>query len=539
MAINRVNDQKFDNELQEKLVAGVNLIANAVKSTLGPGGRTVIARNGDGSPIITKDGVTVASLVRHDDPWLSLAIDVMRDVSQKAVEKAGDGTTTAMVLAQAIVNYIIKNNPENVIDAAKGANRAMMDIVAELRKNTIPVTDETINQIALISSNGDKKVAETSVEAVKLAGDNGTITLVKDENIVDDEIDVVDGMQFKRGHVDQLFINNKATRSTDLYNGYILMLSDDVLEENDIAEMVRTFSRLHNDSPLVIMARKFDEKVVKSLLTMNRGFRERGIGMQIIPLLAPGYGQRRREMLEDISIYTNGHMFECEPAEVATVFEDKHLGKFEFMSIESRQTTIRVANLDKDAVDNRIKTIRTLMEKTAGFEYAIMEERCALLSGSLVTLRVGGYSATSIGEKHDRYDDAIKAIKSAKIEGVLPGGGSALYRLGTSLDMPKGLNGSERDGYDAVLEAVTEPFKQILINAGHNEFEINAHTKFVSGPNEVYDVRDNKYGDALELGIIDPAVVTITAITYATDIAATLITTGCGLLTESNIELKL
>ena len=520
-------DIKFDIEAREGLKRGVDALANAVKVTLGPKGRNVIISKSFGSPHVTKDGVSVAKEVELADTLENMGAQMVKEVASKTNDLAGDGTTTATVLAQAIVKEGLKNVAAgaNPMDLKRGIDKAVEAIVKDLASQTQEVgsTTEKIKQVASISANNDEVIGELIAEAFGKVGKEGVIT-VEEAKGTDTYVDVVEGMQFDRGYLSPYFVTDTEKMITDLAHPYILITDKkiSVLDESLIEILNKT---VQASRALLIIAEDVDGTALTGLV-VNR---LRG-QLKVAAVKAPGFGDRRKAMLEDIAILTGGTVIAEESGYTLENITLDMLGTAERVSIDKDNTTIVNGAGDAEMIRNRVNQIKAQMETTTSdYDREKLQERLAKLAGGVAVLYVGAASEVEMKEKKDRVDDALHATRAAVEEGIVAGGGVALLRAKTALGNVKALNADEKTGIQIVARAIESPLRTIVENAGLEGSVIVAKVAEGTG-NFGYNAKTDEYTDMLTAGIIDPKKVTRVALENAASVAGMILTTECALV---------
>ncbi len=513
-------DVKFGNDARVKMLEGVNVLANAVKVTLGPKGRNVVLDKSFGSPTITKDGVSVAREIELEDKFQNMGAQMVKEVASQANDAAGDGTTTATVLAQAIVNEGVKAVAAgmNPMDLKRGIDKAVAAAVEELKALSVPCTDnKAIAQVGTISANSDTTVGNIIAEAMEKVGRDGVIT-VEEGQALQDELDVVEGMQFDRGYLSPYFINNQEAGSVELENPFILLVDKKV---SNIRELLSTLEGVAKASrPLLIVAEDVEGEALATLVVNNM----RGI-VKVAAVKAPGFGDRRKAMLQDIAILTGGTVISEEiglELEKATL-ED--LGQAKRVSITKENTTIIDGAGDEAAIQGRVLQIRQQIEEsTSDYDKEKLQERVAKLAGGVAVIKVGAATEVEMKEKKDRVEDALHATRAAVEEGVVAGGGVALIRAASKVVGLEGDNEDQTVGIRLALRAMESPLRQIVGNAGDEESVVANNVKLGEG-NYGYNAATGVYGDMIEMGILDPTKVTRSALQFAASVAGLMITT--------------
>ncbi len=515
-------DVKFGNEARIKMLEGVNILADAVKVTLGPKGRNVVLDKSFGAPTITKDGVSVAREIELEDKFQNMGAQMVKEVASKANDAAGDGTTTATVLAQAIVNEGLKAVAAgmNPMDLKRGIDKAVVAAVAELQALSQPCADSNaIAQVGTISANSDEKVGKLIAEAMDKVGRDGVIT-VEDGQGLEDELAVVEGMQFDRGYLSPYFINKQETGSVELDDPFILLVDKKV---SNIREMLPVLEGVAKaGKPLLIVAEDVEGEALATLVVNTM----RGI-VKVAAVKAPGFGDRRKAMLQDIAVLTGGTVISEEVGmelEKATL-ED--LGRAKRIVITKENTTIIDGVGDAGVIEGRVAQIRQQIEETSSdYDREKLQERVAKLAGGVAVIKVGAATEVEMKEKKARVEDALHATRAAVEEGVVAGGGVALVRVAAKLAGLHGDNEDQNVGIKVALRAMEAPLRQIVINAGEEASVIANAVKNGEG-NFGYNAYSEQYGDMLAMGILDPTKVTRSALQFASSIAGLMITTEC------------
>ena len=513
-------DVKFGDTARQKLLAGVNTLADAVKVTLGPKGRNVVLDKSFGAPTVTKDGVSVAKEIELDDKFENMGAQMVKEVASQTSDVAGDGTTTATVLAQSILNEGLKSVAAgmNPMDLKRGVDKAVAALVSEVSGLSSPCEDsKAIAQVGTISANSDSAVGEIIAEAMEKVGKEGVIT-VEDGNGLENELDVVEGMQFDRGYLSAYFINNQDSMSADLENPFILLFDKKISNIRDLLPLLESVAKAGR--PLLVIAEDVEGEALATLVVNNM----RGI-VKVAAVKAPGFGDRRKAMLEDIAILTGGTVISEEVGlnlEGATV-ED--LGSAKRVQISKENTTIIDGAGDAKNIEGRVGQIRAQIEETSSdYDREKLQERVAKLAGGVAVIKVGAGTEIEMKEKKARVEDALHSTRAAVEEGVVPGGGVALVR---ALQKVEGLTGDNEDqdvGISLLLKAVSTPLRQIVANAGEESSVVLDKIKQGKG-NFGFNAATCEYGDMIELGILDPAKVTRTALQAAGSVAGLMITT--------------
>ena len=516
-------DVKFGNDARVKMLKGVNVLADAVKVTLGPKGRNVILDKSFGAPTITKDGVSVAREIELEDKFENMGAQMVKEVASKANDAAGDGTTTATVLAQAIVNEGLKAVAAgmNPMDLKRGIDKAVSAVVSELKNLSKPCeTSKEIEQVGTISANSDSIVGQLIAQAMEKVGKEGVIT-VEDGTGLDDELAVVEGMQFDRGYLSPYFINKPETATVELDNPYILLVDKKVSNIRELLPVLEGVAKA--GKPLLIIAEDIEGEALATLVVNTM----RGI-VKVAAVKAPGFGDRRKAMLQDIAILTAGTVISEEigmELEKATL-ED--LGQAKRVVINKDSTTIIDGVGDEAQIKGRVAQIRQQIEEsTSDYDKEKLQERVAKLAGGVAVIKVGAATEVEMKEKKDRVDDALHATRAAVEEGIVAGGGVALVRAaGKVAATLKGDNEEQDVGIKLALRAMEAPLRQIVTNAGEEASVVASAVKNGEG-NFGYNAGTEQYGDMIEMGILDPTKVTRSALQFAASVAGLMITTEC------------
>ncbi|EXI62987.1 molecular chaperone GroEL [Mannheimia granulomatis] len=527
-------DVKFGNDARVKMLKGVNILADAVKVTLGPKGRNVVLDRAYGAPTITKDGVSVAREIELEDKFENMGAQMVKEVASKANDAAGDGTTTATVLAQAIVNEGLKAVAAgmNPMDLKRGIDKAVAAVVEELKAISKPCeTSKEIEQVGTISANSDSTVGQLIAQAMEKVGKEGVIT-VEDGTGLEDALDVVEGMQFDRGYLSPYFINKPEAGTVELENPYILLVDKKVSNIRELLPVLEGVAKA--GKPLLIIAEDIEGEALATLVVNTM----RGI-VKVAAVKAPGFGDRRKAMLQDIAILTAGTVISEEigmELEKATLEE---LGQAKRVVISKDNTTIIDGIGDEAQIKGRVAQIRQQIEdSTSDYDKEKLQERVAKLAGGVAVIKVGAATEVAMKEKKDRVDDALHATRAAVEEGIVPGGGVALVRAATKVGATlTGDNEEQNVGIKLALRAMEAPLRQIVANAGEEASVVARNVKEGSG-NFGYNAGTEQYGDMLEMGILDPTKVTRSALQFAASIAGLMITTEC-MITDLPKEEKL
>ena len=511
---------KFGVSARESMMTGLNILAEAVKVTLGPKGRNVIMEKSFGAPSITKDGVSVAKEISLEDRFENMGAQMVKEVSSKTSDVAGDGTTTATVLAQSIAREGMKAVAAgmNPMDLKRGIDKATKAIVEELHKLAKPCKDNhAIAQVGTISANNDETIGKVIAEAMERVGAEGVIT-VEEGNSLEDELDVVEGMEFDRGYLSPYFVTNQDKMAAELENPYVLLFDKKISNIRDLLPLLEGVSK--SGRPLLIIAEDVEGEALATLVINNM----RGI-LKVTAVKAPGFGDRRKAIMEDIAILTDGVVIAEEVGlslEKATL---EQLGEAKRIVVSKESTTI-IDGLGQQArIDSRVEQIRKAIDDTSSdYDREKLQERLAKLSGGVAVIKVGAATEIEMKEKKDRVDDALHATRAAVQEGVVPGGGVALVRCSCALDKLKVDNDDQAQGVQITRRALEEPLRQIASNAGVDGAVV-ANEVIKGKGNYGFNAAAEVYGDMLEMGILDPAKVTRSALQHAASISGLLITT--------------
>ena len=513
-------DVSFGVSAREKMINGVNVLANAVKVTLGPKGRNVVIDKSFGAPTITKDGVSVAKEIELEDKFENMGAQLVREVASKTNDVAGDGTTTATVLAQAILTEGMKTVAAgmNPMDLKRGIDKAVRAAVIEIKNLSTPANDhKAIAQVGSISANSDTAIGELISKAMEAVGKEGVIT-VEEGSGFEDALEVVEGMQFDRGYISPYFANKQDSLTCEFDNPFILLVDKKI---NNIREIVPLLEKVMQTSrPLLIIAEDVENEALATLVVNNlRG------GLKTCAVKAPGFGDRRKAMLQDIAILTGGVVISEEVGLSLETAEIAHLGTAKKITVGKENTVIVDGAGNKADIDARVESIkRQAEESTSDYDREKLQERIAKLSGGVAVIKVGAATETEMKEKKDRVDDALHATRAAVEEGVVPGGGVALVRALAALSELKGDNDDQNAGINILRRAMEAPLRQIVTNAGEEASVIINQVKNGSG-NYGYNAATGEYGDMLEMGILDPAKVTRSALEHAASVAGLMLTT--------------
>jgi len=517
-------DVVFGDNARTKMVEGVNILANAVKVTLGPKGRNVVIERSFGGPTITKDGVSVAKEIELKDKLQNMGAQMVKEVASKTADIAGDGTTTATVLAQSIVRegmkYVVSGH--NPMDLKRGIDKAVSAALEELKKISKPcTTTKEIAQVGSISANSDVSIGQRIAEAMEKVGKEGVIT-VEDGKSLEDELEVVEGMQFDRGYLSPYFINQPEKQVAVLESPYILLFDKKISNIRDLLPVLEQVAK--SGRPLMIVAEDVEGEALATLVVNNI----RGI-IKTCAVKAPGFGDRRKAMLEDIAILTGGQVIAEEIGLTLEKTTLEHLGQAKRVEIGKENTILIDGAGDAKAIEARVKNIRVQIEEaTSDYDREKLQERVAKLAGGVAVIRVGAATEVEMKEKKARVDDALHATRAAVEEGIVPGGGVALIRAKQGITGLKGDNADQDAGISIVLRAMEEPLRIIVSNAG-DEASVVVNAVMASKGNNGYNAASGEYGDLVAQGVIDPTKVTKTALVNAASVAALLLTTDCAI----------
>ncbi|MEH6768454.1 chaperonin GroEL [Psychrobacter sp.] len=513
-------DVKFGIDARKQMMDGVNVLANAVRVTLGPKGRNVVIDKSFGAPTITKDGVSVAKEIELENKFENMGAQLVREVASRTNDVAGDGTTTATVLAQSILQEGMKSVAAgmNPMDLKRGIDKAVREAVKEIHKLSTPADDhKAIAQVGSISANSDTKIGELISQAMEKVGKQGVIT-VEEGSSFEDTLEVVEGMQFDRGYISPYFANKQDSLTAEFENPYILLVDKKI---SNIREIVPLLEQVMQQSkPLLIIAEDVENEALATLVVNNM----RG-GLKTCAVKAPGFGDRRKAMLEDIATLIGGTVISEEiglSLETATL---EQLGTAKKVTVGKENTVIVDGAGNKADIENRVESInRQIEESTSDYDKEKLQERVAKLAGGVAVIKVGAATETEMKEKKDRVDDALHATRAAVEEGVVPGGGVALVRAMNALSELRGDNDDQNAGMNILRRAMEAPLRQIVTNAGEEASVVVNEVKSGSG-NYGYNAATGEYGDMLEMGILDPAKVARSALENAASVAGLMLTT--------------
>jgi chaperonin GroEL len=517
-------DVQFGESARSKMIEGVNILANAVKVTLGPKGRNVIINKSYGSPHITKDGVTVAKEIELKDALQNMGAQMVKEVASKTSDDAGDGTTTATVLAQAIVREGNKAVAAgmNPMDLKRGIDQATAAVVAELAKISVPcATTESIEQVGTISANADNEIGKIIAQAMERVGREGVIT-VEDAQGLAMELDVVEGMQFDRGYLSPYFINQADKQVSILDNPYILLYNKKISNIKEILPVLEQVAK--SGKPLFIITEDLEGEALATLVINTL----KGV-IKCCTVKAPGFGERRTAMMEDIAILTGGKVIAEELGLKLENVKLEDLGQATRVEVTKDNTIIIGGAGAADAINSRVELIRTqVADSTNDYDKEKLQERVAKLAGGVAVIKVGAATEVEMKEKKDRVDDALHATKAAVEEGIVPGGGVALIRARQAVLGLKGANHDQSVGIDIVLRAIEAPLRAIVENAG-GESSVVVNAVSSGSGNYGFNAANETYGDMLEMGVVDPTKVTRCALQNAAGVAGLLLTTDCAI----------
>ena len=516
-------DVRFAADARERMLRGVDVLANAVKVTLGPKGRNVIIEKSFGAPRSTKDGVTVAKEIELEDKFENMGAQMLKEVAQKTNETAGDGTTTATVLAQSIVREGLKAVAAgmNPMDLKRGIDKAVIEVVEAIRKQAKMVSGSAeIAQVGTISANGEKTIGDMIAQAMKKVGNEGVIT-VEEAKSLDSELEVVEGMQFDRGYISPYFITNAEKMVAELDNPYILIYEKKLSGLQAMLPLLE--SVVQSGRPLLIIAEDVEGEALATLVVNKlRG------GLKVAAVKAPGFGDRRKAMLQDIAVLTGGEMISEDLGIKLENVTVQMLGKAKRVTITKDDTTIVRGGGKKDDIDARVGQIKQQIEDTTSdYDREKLQERLAKLAGGVAVIKVGGATEVEVKEKKDRVDDALNATRAAVEEGIVPGGGVALLHASKGIKV-KGDNDDQEAGINIVRRALQAPIRQIAENAGVEGSIVVGKVLEQKSPSFGYDAQNDTYVDLIQKGIIDPAKVVRTALQDAASVAGLLVTTEAG-----------
>ena len=515
-------DVIFGEASRAKLVTGVNTLANAVRTTLGPKGRNVVIEKQFGGPVITKDGVTVAKEIELEDAIENMGAQMVKEVASKTADNAGDGTTTATVLAQAIVKEGMKfvTAGMNPMDLKRGIDKATSAVVSELSNMSKTCsTQKEIEQVGTISANSDATIGKLIADAMERVGKNGVIT-VEDGKSLEDELDVVEGMQFDRGYLSPYFITNQDRLVSELEDPYILLVDHKISAIRDLVPVLEGVSQ--SGKPILIIAEDVEGEALATLVVNSM----RGV-VRACAVKSPGFGDRRKAMLQDIAVLTGATVISEDVGLALENITSEHLGTASRVEVGKDETILVDGAGDKTTIQSRIASINTeIQNTTSDYDKEKLQERLAKLDGGVAVIKVGAATEVEMKEKKDRIDDALHATRAAVQDGIVAGGGVALIRAKQAIKELKGENTDQDAGIKIVLDAIESPVRQITANAGDSA-DVVVNKISEGADNFGYNAATGEYGDMLELGIIDPTLVTKTALVNAASIASLLLTSEC------------
>ncbi len=514
-------DVKFQSDARDRMLRGVNILADAVKVTLGPKGRNVVIEKSFGSPRITKDGVTVAKEIELADKFENMGAQMVKEVASRTNDEAGDGTTTATVLAQAIIKDGLKSVAAglNPMDLKRGIDLATSKVVAAVKAAARPVKDsDEVAQVGTISANGEAEIGRQIADAMQKVGNEGVITVEENKGL-ETTTDVVEGMQFDRGYLSPYFVTNADKMIADLEDAFILLHEKKLSSLQPMVPLLEAV--IQSQRPLVIVAEDVEGEALATLVVNKlRG------GLKIAAVKAPGFGDRRKAMLQDIAILTGGQVISDDLGMKLENVGIDMLGRAKKITINKDNTTIVDGSGDKAEIEARVAQIRAQIEETTSdYDREKLQERVAKLAGGVAVIRVGGMTEVEVKERKDRVDDALNATRAAVQEGIVVGGGVALVQAAKSLDGLKGANSDQDAGIAIVRRALEAPLRQIAENAGVDGAVVAGKIRESSDKNFGFNAQTEEYGDMFKFGVIDPAKVTRTALEDAASVASLLITT--------------
>ncbi|MGA2564120.1 MAG: chaperonin GroEL [Steroidobacteraceae bacterium] len=511
---------RFSDDARQRMFRGVNILANAVKATLGPKGRNAVLEKSFGAPTVTKDGVSVAKEIELKDKFENMGAQMVKEVASNTSDEAGDGTTTATVLAQAIIREGLKAvaSGRNPMDIKRGIDKAVLVATEELRKLSKPCKDsKAIAQVGTISANADESIGKTIADAMEKVGKEGVIT-VEEGSGLDNELEVVEGMQFDRGYLSPYFINNQASQSTELEKPYVLLVDKKISNIRELLPVLEGIAKAGR--PLLVVAEDVEGEALATLVVNNI----RGI-LKVAAVKAPGFGDRRKAMLADIAVLTGGTVISDEVGLSLEKVTLNDLGEAKKILVEKENTTIIDGHGKPADIKARIESIRQQIEEaTSDYDKEKLQERVAKLSGGVALIKVGAATEIEMKEKKARVEDALHATRAAVEEGVVPGGGVALIRVLKGLDKLEGANEDQTVGIRILARSIEEPLRQIVDNAGEDAAVVLNRVRDGKGAFG-YNAATGEYGDMVEAGILDPTKVTRLALQNAASVAGLLLTT--------------
>jgi chaperonin GroEL len=511
---------RFSDDARQRMFRGVNILANAVKATLGPKGRNAVLEKSFGAPTVTKDGVSVAKEIELKDKFENMGAQMVKEVASNTSDEAGDGTTTATVLAQAIIREGLKAvaSGRNPMDVKRGIDKAVTAAIEELKKLSKPCKDsKAIAQVGTISANSDESIGKTIADAMEKVGKEGVIT-VEEGSGLDNELEVVEGMQFDRGYLSPYFINNQANQSTELEKPYVLLVDKKISNIRELLPVLEAVAK--SGRPLLVVAEDVEGEALATLVVNNI----RGI-LKVAAVKAPGFGDRRKAMLADIGVLTGGTVISDEVGLSLEKVSVNDLGEAKKILVEKENTTIIDGHGKASDIKARVESIRQQIEEaTSDYDKEKLQERVAKLSGGVALIKVGAATEIEMKEKKARVEDALHATRAAVEEGVVPGGGVALIRAQKALDKLEGANEDQTIGIAILRRSIEEPLRQIVENAGEDAAVILNKVKDGKG-SYGYNAASGHFGDLIEAGILDPTKVTRLALQNAASVAGLLLTT--------------
>ncbi len=511
---------RFSDSARNRMLAGVDVLANAVKVTLGPKGRNVVLDKSFGAPAVTKDGVSVAKEIELEDKFENMGAQMVKEVASQTSDIAGDGTTTATVLAQSIVREGLKSVAAgmNPMDLKRGIDKAVAAATTELASMSKPCNDaKSVAQVGTISANSDESIGQIIADAMEKVGNEGVIT-VEEGKSLDNELDVVEGMQFDRGYLSPYFINNQDSMSAELEEPYVLLYDKKISNIRDLLPTLEAVAK--SSRPLLIIAEDIEGEALATLVVNSM----RGI-IKTCAVKAPGFGDRRKAMLQDIAILTGGQVISEEVGMSLDKVTLDDLGTAKRVTVDKDNTIVVDGAGSKDEISGRVEQIRTQIEQaTSDYDREKLQERVAKLAGGVAVIKVGAATEVEMKEKKDRVDDALHATRAAVEEGIVPGGGVALVRAMNAVEAVNGDNHEQDVGISIALRAMQEPLRQIVSNAGDEPSVVVAKVREGTG-NFGYNAASGEYGDMVDMGILDPTKVTRYALQNAASVAGLMITT--------------
>lgn len=515
---------QFGNDARSKLIKGVDTLGNAVRTTLGPKGRNVVIQKQFGGPVVTKDGVSVAREIELEDAVENMGAQMIKEVASKTADSAGDGTTTATVLAQAIIKEGAKLVAAgmNPMDLKRGIDKATATVVKELEKISKPCSTQLeVEQVGAISANSDPVIGKLISDAMERVGQDGVIT-VEDGKSLDDELEVVEGMQFDRGFLSPYFVTNQERQVVELDDPFVLLVDRKIGNIRDLLPSLEAVAQA--GKPLLLIAEEIEGEALATLVVNN----VRGV-VKVCAVKAPGFGDRRKQMLQDIAVLTGATVISEEVGLTLEKISAEHFGSAGRVEVTKDYTTIVDGAGDSESIEARVSVIQTQIESTESeYDREKLQERLAKLAGGVAVIKVGAATEVEMKEKKDRIDDALHATRAAVEQGIVPGGGVALLRAKQALGEIETANADQAAGVKIVLSAIEAPLRQITANAGGSP-DVVVNTILSGSNNFGYNAATAEYGDMIELGIIDPTKVTKTALINAGSVAGLLLTSECSI----------